>query len=78
GIFAEICRGLNQIGEATDASISEMNAALRHLAKGDLWGKIAAGEDLMRLRPATGAWVSSPNRTFPTRRLCTQRLARAF
>ncbi|WP_170952623.1 methyl-accepting chemotaxis protein [Rhodobacter sp. JA431] len=36
GIFAEICRGLNQIGEATDASISEMNAALRHLAKGDL------------------------------------------
>ncbi|MFD2172593.1 methyl-accepting chemotaxis protein [Rhodobacter lacus] len=43
GIFAEICRGLNEIGEATDASISEVNKALHHLAEGNLTYEIKQG-----------------------------------
>ncbi|WP_444454824.1 methyl-accepting chemotaxis protein [Rhodobacter capsulatus] len=36
GMLAEICAGLNRIGEITDAGIAEVNKALRHLAEGDL------------------------------------------
>ncbi|SOC02848.1 methyl-accepting chemotaxis protein [Rhodobacter maris] len=43
GILAEICRGLNQIGEIADAGIAEVNRALRHLAEGDLTYLISDG-----------------------------------
>ena len=43
GILAEICAGLNRIGEITDAGIAEVNTALRHLAEGDLTYRIRDG-----------------------------------
>jgi len=43
GILAEICAGLNRIGEITDAGIAEVNTALRHLAAGDLTYRIDGG-----------------------------------
>ncbi|TKD15806.1 hypothetical protein FBT96_15155 [Rhodobacter capsulatus] len=43
GILAQICAGLNRIGEITDAGIAEVNTALRHLAEGDLTYRIRDG-----------------------------------
>ena len=43
GSLAQICAGLNRIGEITDAGIAEVNTALRHLAEGDLTYRIRDG-----------------------------------
>ncbi len=36
GIFLDICKGMNRIGEAADAGLGEVRTALDHVAKGDL------------------------------------------
>ncbi|WP_444464545.1 methyl-accepting chemotaxis protein [Rhodobacter capsulatus] len=43
GVLAQICAGLNRIGEITDAGIAEVNVALRHLAEGDLTYRLHDG-----------------------------------
>ena len=43
GIFAEICQGMNRIGETVDGGTSAVNAALRALAEGDLSYRIGDG-----------------------------------
>ncbi|MCP4192810.1 MAG: HAMP domain-containing protein [Planctomycetaceae bacterium] len=36
GIFAELCHGVNEIGDSTDKSLSEVSRAILALSKGDL------------------------------------------
>ena len=36
GVFVDLCRGVNQIGEAADVGLDQISAAMQALAKGDL------------------------------------------
>ncbi len=42
GVFAELCRGINQIGEVTDSGLHEISRAMAALADGDLTFRITS------------------------------------
>ncbi|MEI4485448.1 methyl-accepting chemotaxis protein [Frigidibacter sp. MR17.14] len=43
GVFAELCRGMNQVGEAANRGFDSVSATLGQLARGDLTGRMPAG-----------------------------------
>jgi len=43
GVFADLCEGMNRIGEVTNAGIGAVRTALDHLARGDLTHRMPAG-----------------------------------
>ena len=43
GVFAEICDGMNRIGEAADVGLGAVQASLDHLANGDLTHRMPTG-----------------------------------